>query len=164
MRHTIEELRSVFRYEPDTGNMFWLISPQNRLAPGSQAGTRKSCGYLYVAYKRKSYSFHRLAWALTHGEWPLVVDHADGDPTNNRLANLRNTNWANNVRNRKVNKTSRSGVKGVRKRTDSSSFTAAIRDGNKLRHLGTFKTVEEAHAAYKAAAIRLHGEFACYDR
>lgn len=39
-------------------------------------------------------------------------------------------------------------------------WCAHIRDHGKARHLGTFRTAEEAHAAYVAAAKEVFGEFA----
>jgi hypothetical protein len=45
----------------------------------------------------------------------------------------------------------------------TSIFAQIVCNGEKYR-LGYFKTVEEAHQAYRDAAKRLHDEFACYER
>lgn len=51
------------------------------------------------------------------------------------------------------------GLKGVAARS-SGRFQAHIRKDGARITLGTFDTVEAAHAAYVEAAQRLHGEFA----
>ena len=35
------------------------------------------------------YQYHRAVWLYTYGEVPKELDHIDGDPTNNRISNLR---------------------------------------------------------------------------
>lgn len=93
------------------------------------------------------------------GEFPEQdVDHINGDPLDNRWDNLRRASKHENLRNCSVHKDNKAGLKGVcvtRKRP-----TAQIYLNGKRTHLGTFDTVEEAHAAYCAAAEKHFGEFA----
>jgi len=100
----------------------------------------------------------RLVLELDRGD-PRVADHINGDPLDNRRANLRVATLAENARNcRAVRGAVR--FKGVR-RLESGRYQARIRGraGNPT-HLGTFPTAEEAAAAYDAAALELHGAFA----
>lgn len=99
---------------------------------------------------------HRLMFLIYYGYFPEMVDHIDGDPTNNRKSNLRAATQVQNARNRKINSNNSTGFKGVCK--DKTRFAAFISG----TFIGTFSTPEEAHAAYCAAAKELHGEFANY--
>ncbi|MCA8339501.1 AP2 domain-containing protein [Burkholderia multivorans] len=49
---------------------------------------------------------------------------------------------------------------GVSSHPNTSRWVARIQHGGKQHYLGMFDTPELAHAAYVAAAKRLHGEFA----
>ncbi|UEM08132.1 HNH endonuclease (plasmid) [Skermanella rosea] len=104
---------------------------------------------------------HRVIWALVHGAWPeKVIDHRDGDATNNRFSNLRECEqWQNSV-NAKMRRDNTSGFKGVSYHKRTRRYTAAIQQKGKLHYLGLFSTAEEASAAYQKAATELHGDFA----
>jgi hypothetical protein len=105
------------------------------------------------------YQYHHIVWLLVYGEHPKELDHIDGDPSNNRVSNLRAATKGQNARNRRVLSRSKLGVKGVFQ-TRFGTYKAVIGVDGQKKWLGTFKTVEEAHAAYRAAAKELHGEFA----
>lgn len=85
-----------------------------------------------------------------------MVDHINGDRTDNRRENLRLCDPAGNSRNRRPNagKT----YKGIS--PSGRRWRARIRCNGKNLHLGTFDTPEEAARAYDAAASDLFGEFA----
>lgn len=100
---------------------------------------------------------HRLLAATA--EFP-EVDHKNGNRLDCTRKNLRPCTHAQNMMNRKVRKDCSSGFKGVYQDWRSSLFVARITANKKRQVLGWFKTPEEASAAYKEAAIRLHGEFA----
>lgn len=86
----------------------------------------------------------------------LVVDHINGDPLDNRRANLRvctqAQNRANSMKPRRDDTTSR--YKGVR--VVESGWTVVIN----RHYVGTYHTEAEAARAYDDAARRLYGEFA----
>jgi hypothetical protein len=98
---------------------------------------------------------HRVITGAKPGQ---VVDHVNGNGLDCRRSNLRICSQAENMRNRRMHKNNRSGFKGVWK--NGGRYVATIR-ANKVKHnLGSFGTPEEAHRAYVAAALNLHGEFA----
>lgn len=88
-----------------------------------------------------------------------TTDHVNRDRTDNRRANLRKCDAAENSRNTTLAKNNTSGFKGVR-RTAEGRWKARITHNRKEIHIGHFDTKEEAAAAYDAAALILHMEFA----
>lgn len=84
----------------------------------------------YKAFKiypeRKNYLVHRFIWECFNGPIPngLEIDHIDGDPTNNKLENLKIGTHKENCSNpntiRKKRETSTSGKKVLVKKRDHS--------------------------------------------
>lgn len=112
-----------------------------------------------VGAGRKHIAMHREILGLAHGD-TSAVDHIDGDRSNNTRANLRVCARAQNAMNRRINKNNTCGFKGVCWHKESKKWRAKIQAGGKGKYLGLFDTPEAAHAAYREAAQRLHGEFA----
>jgi HNH endonuclease/AP2 domain len=106
-----------------------------------------------------------MAVAIMNPPQGMVVDHKSGMTLDNRRSNLRIATRKENCRNRKIQKTSKIGKKGVciKPRLRSRPFVARIVKDGKRVHLGCFATAEEAHAAYCSAAKEIHGEFARFN-
>jgi hypothetical protein len=156
-----EYLREILSYDPDTGVFRWKVSETNRVSVGGVAGSQNGDGYTRIMIGKKKYRAHRLAWLHVYGEWPAkYVDHVDGDRSNNKITNLREATNAQNMRNCGAYATNTSGFKGVTFHKHRRRWHARINIPSKQIHLGYFDTPEEAHAAYCAAAAKLHGEFA----
>jgi hypothetical protein len=90
----------------------------------------------------------------------MDVDHINGDRLDNRRSNLRLATRSQNTRNRKGNKNSISGYKGVGWHARCRKWQAAIKTDDKQLYLGLFDAPEDAARAYDAAARNLHGPFA----
>lgn len=88
-----------------------------------------------------------------------MVDHVNGNGLDNRRLNLRLATSSENAHNRRINRNNTSGLKGVCFDKSAGKWRAMIRLDGKLRHLGFFMDIEEAHAAYVSASLRLHGPF-----
>lgn len=106
--------------------------------------------------------FHRLVMQPPRG---MTVDHINGNPLDNRRENMRLATRSQNAMNRGPDADNRSGYKGVyrhkgARQPNGKPWIALIQANRKRRHLGCFATAEEAAAAYRQAAIELHGEFA----
>ena len=87
------------------------------------------------------------------------VDHVNGNSLDNRKENLRLCTHADNMRNRRISKGTRSGMKGVHANANGKRWIAHIQFNKKQRHLGVFDTKEEAATCYNNEAKRLFGEF-----
>ena len=106
---------------------------------------------------------HQIAWYLTYGYWPIdkFIDHIDGDPSNNRISNLRLATRNQNARNQKknINSDNTSKYKGV-SLLRGNRWVAKIAFDGKNRGIGTYDTEREAALAYNVRAFELFGEFA----
>jgi len=152
-----------FDYKPLTGELVWRRLP-GHFAAGAIAGTR-SLGYVIIHINKKNYRAHRLIWSWLYGKDPGInqIDHINMIRNDNRLINLRLANQSQNKCNVRAYKCNKTGVKGVYMVTLSSGkqrYRSMIFHNNTKFTLGTFDSIEEASAAYAAAAERLHGDFA----
>jgi len=83
------------------------------------------------------------------------IDHIDGDRSNNKLSNLRIVTRAENMQNqRKAKGNSRIGLLGVS--ANKGRWMARIKRNGVMRHIGTFDTPQQAHAAYIAEKRVFH--------
>jgi hypothetical protein len=166
----VEYLRECFDYDPETGDLRWKLRPYGHFARpvdevrcNAMAG--EIAGYFDNGYRRVSlggvdYKAHRLIWKLVTGNEPsAMLDHADGNPANNRWENLREATQAEQTQNTKLRKDSVTGRRGVcRGKSDGKWRATIFRDG-KQRHLGEFNSIEAASDVYEAAAQELFGKF-----
>lgn len=152
---TIDDLRKVFCYCPETGEIRYRTNVGTKVKAGDLAGYLNH-GYVRIKHKGVSLGAHRLAWALLYGDWPKgSIDHINGDPADNRIVNLRDVDHRTNMENKhKPLSNNRIGVLGVRRQ--GSGFHARIRVDGKEISLGTHPTADAAHAAYLNAKRKMH--------
>ena len=126
----------------------WTLhtSGDGRFAAYRNAGT--------VNGKRKNLFMHRQILGASPGE---MVDHINGNPLDNRIANLRICNPSENSCNQKLRRNNRSGFKGVRRHR--KKWQAVIQKNKNVYCIGTFSTRESASQAYKSEAKKRHREF-----
>jgi hypothetical protein len=158
---THERLTELLTYDPDTGIFRWR---QRRAAMrvGEIAGTIRPDGRNQICLDRMFYFASRLAWFYVYGKWPsALIDHKNGKRHQDQIANLREADYCENMRNIHSGPTNKTGVRGVYFEPRTGRYYAQIRLGGKTaKALGTFDTLEEAAAVRKEAVRRLHGEFA----
>ena len=168
---SVEYLRKRLRYDPETGKLYWLArSPDmfnaskntpesvcktwNARYSGKEAFTYTAAlGYMSGSVDNVLFLAHRICWALHYGNEPEgVIDHIDGDPTNNRIANLRAVTQSTNMKNARRKSPSSGGRIGVY--FDARYGTWYARVGRK--HLGTFSCRFDAVLA-RLNAEKAHG-------
>lgn len=153
---TQEILKELLEYNAETGELFWKVKRPGFAKEGSKAGTKNREGYTQIMVKGKPHAAHRLVWLFVNGKWPeLPVDHINGNTSDNRIENLREVTPSQNAQNqRRAKKGNISGYLGVTKHYNGWRAQICI---NGVRHqLGTYRTPEEAYAAYLEAKRRLH--------
>ena len=168
-----EVLRTLLRYEPEVGKLFWLPRPvgmfaSNRLRKTWNtrfAGKEAVCCAHTLGYKTgsvlgKKVFAHRVIWAIETGVWPSEIDHIDGQKDNNVFSNLRIATRTENLRNTRSRSSSTSQYLGVCWDTRNRKWLAQIVVCKKTKLLGRFISETDAAKAYDAAAVKYFGEFA----
>lgn len=172
-----ELLRQVLRYEPDTGELFWLLRPATMFADGKQSAdktcaiwngkhahrkafTTKNTGYLSGSVFGKACFAHRVIWAIVTGAWPEnEIDHINRNGEDNRWVNLREASRSENMRNTRLGSHNTSGAKGVYWDKRSGKWLGQICADKKQHRVGLFPTFDAAVAAVNDARKKLHGDF-----
>lgn len=153
----LERANELLRYDEKTGKLFWRVARSN-IKAGSVAGyVNKRNGYSYVGIDGKSHLAHRIVWLMVRGCWPAAgIDHIDGNPSNNRLENLREATWSDNQQNKGIQSDNKSGFTGVIWHKRHNKWQAYIKIDGKQKHLGLFDTKEDAAEAYAEAKAKHH--------
>lgn len=166
---SVAALNERLDYNPETGVLRWRLRPPldnqtkrwNGQHAGNIAGNTQDDGYIRLAIDRVKFPAHRVVWAMVTGSWPNgVIDHINGNTSDNRFCNLRDATISQNTWNQKIFETNVSGFKGVEFHPRTGRWRARIAANGKRLFLGYFDSAELASSAYIAAADRLHGEFA----
>lgn len=164
-----DQIRAAFHYEPDTGVFTWKECGNSRkMKPGDVAGCIRDNGfgikYWTLVLNRRHLKAHRVAFFLMTGQWPHeVIDHKNGDGTDNRFENLRLATYSENSRNKKAQRGSVSGLKGVVYLSGpgiKNRFRSTIYLNGRSCRLGHYPDAISAHEAYCSAAFFAFGEFA----
>jgi len=127
-----------------------------------QPFTVRKDGYRYCYINRKTAYLHRVLWVLHNGGIPsgMEIDHINGDPSDNRIENLRLCGRSENCQNTKVRSDNSSGFKGVFWDKHSRSWRASVWKDKKKHDLGRFGFLSEAAMVAAKARAEIHGKFA----
>lgn len=145
---TYDLIREYFHYDPDSGDFISARKNCKRILLGDSVGTISKKGYRVIQFRGKLYQAHRMAYLYMTGSWPEnVIDHINGNRSDNRWSNLRNATHGQNKTYSKRNKNNKSGKCGVSKRVYPSGkivWGVRINIDGKETHLGFFSSFEEA--------------------
>lgn len=170
-------VRQLLDCDPETGVMTWRLRPASDFSPhgrfsavgwcavvngriaGKPAGHMNKNGYMSVSIDDIPYPYHRIAYIHYHGDCSAdTIDHANGNPSDNRIYNLRAATTSQNHFNKVASTRNKLGVKGVR--FFKGRYVAQINANGKRYYLGRFRSIIDAEAAHKSAAEELHGRYA----
>lgn len=146
---------TIDQQDADLGAVLWLALGKGgyiRAARWVRDGGGRTLEYMH-----RTILARKLDRPLRPGE---EVDHIDGNPLNNRRANLRPATSAQNKRNSRVYANNASGYKGVFWDKWGRRWRAQIRENGHIRHIGYFYSRIDAAHAYDDAARRLYGPYA----
>ena len=155
---TVDLLRSVLKYDPDTGHLIWIgKSHSKRIVLGSRAGSLvTSTGYRSITIFGRSYPEHILIWFIYYGKWPEgQIDHDDHVRDNNRISNLKDVTFLANMRNRKAMGNTITGHQGVWFNKRRNRYVAEITMNGKKVYQKSFTSAKEAAQARAEELIKL---------
>ena len=168
-------LNNLFTY--DNGKLFWKKVPvdyqlsigmakrersaltRNTKYGGKEAGhlfkTSSGAEAVQVRILGKSYDLHRIIFKMLTGEEPNLIDHINGNPTDNRIENLRSVDNQTNTRNAKKFSTNTSGHVGVSWSKSMNKWESYIWNDCKKIKIGYFSDINEAIKARQEAQTKL---------
>jgi len=166
---TQEEAHRLFEYRD--GVLYWKERPRsdfktdlawkqwNPKHAGKQAGCY-SGSHATVAINRVHHPLARVIFLMHHGYLPEIVDHADCNPMNNCISNLRAATKAENQRNAGMYSHNTSGHKGVVWSKACKKWIGRVKYQGRTKHLGVFDSKDMAAEFVQLAREMLHGAFA----
>jgi HNH endonuclease len=156
---SLELVHNEFNYNPRSGELSYNM-PRHAVVVG-QVITGPT---VKVPASGPQYAVERIIWYWMTGKDPgeLLVDHQDGDHSNNRWSNLRLATPQQNMFNKEGTGQFAKGVVFKADANRSKPWSARIRIDGKKVPLGSFYTHDEAAEAYRIASEKVHGEFAAH--
>jgi hypothetical protein len=156
---TQERLKSLLTIT-DSG-FLWAVSGSGRTI-GKPAGGIREGGYKTLCVDGRHYPEHHLVWLWHYGVLPKELDHENGKPADNRIANLRLSTRCENMWNQVARKHNTSGYKNVTWHKATNKWAAQIRYAGKRKHLGLYEDASDANEFAMLAAEMVHGKFASH--
>lgn len=154
---SLARLKEVLSYDPESGSISWRTPGTGRRA---EVGYKKPDGRKRVAIDGKRFVLARLCWFYVHGQWPSGhVDHINGNPSDDRISNLRDVPAAvNNQNRRRHHRDSKTRLMGVVK-TTSGTFNVSMSFRGRTLSVYGFRSEKDAHEAYAELKRRIHDGF-----
>jgi hypothetical protein len=148
MELTVDMVNELLIYNRDAGSFRWRNPIYHNQRKGD-AGYNKQEGYREIQIKRKGYLVHRLVWLVETGDWPKgVIDHINGNRSDNHFSNLRDVSQRDNLNNTYRHRAGH--LVGCRFHKGDKKWQANIEICGRTIFIGNHDTEEEAHQAYCA--------------
>jgi hypothetical protein len=155
---TLKQINHFLNVDCQTGIITWKFHFQRPDLIGKRAGHINN-GYWRLSIEGYEVYAYQVIWFVYYGVWPtFTIDHEDTISTNDSITNLRKSTKGQNNQNAKMNVRNTSGFKGVSFCRTTNKWRASIRINGTEKNLGRYYKPEEAHQAWKAAAIEAFGE------
>jgi len=96
---SVEILKEKFEIDPSIpSGLRWKVERRGPKTPGNSAG-RSTQGYYQTRVNGVHFYNSRIIWKMINGNDPEnVIDHIDGNPSNNNLSNLQDITQSQNLR------------------------------------------------------------------
>lgn len=146
-------------YDPDSGDICWKEGRKYAKKVGVPLGSLCGKGYLVIyitlAGKTMAFKAHRIAWLIHAREWPRgEIDHINHIRTDNRIVNLRVVSTRENLANKGIYKSNRSGVTGVHFCSRRNAWIGQYQKDKTKVYVGRFSSPELAARAVQEARAR----------
>jgi hypothetical protein len=155
---TQEYLHELFNYQD--GDLIRKKFTSNRVKIGDKAGSLNVYGYKQTHINGKIYLNHRLIFMYVYGYMPNLIDHINGNKSDNRIENLRECNKSQNAMNAKLKNSNTSGYKNVYWNKLRNSYEVKLNFNNQTKHLGYYKQLANAINVAQEARNIYHKNFA----
>jgi hypothetical protein len=159
--------KESFKFIKDYEN--YMISDEGRVFSIKSHKFLKPCinsmGYYHITLSKngiaKRFKVHKLVINafLKNPDNKKSVDHINNNKIDNRLINLRWCSQSENIQNANLSKRNTTGVKGISYNKKNNKYHVLIMINKKHKHIGYFKTLEEATIARKQVANEIFKEF-----
>ena len=150
----------VFDYDPDTGKLFWKISPSKSVKIGQEAGSTRADNdgseFKILRFNGTTKLIHHVVWEMFNG--PIapgeVIRHKNKDRTDNRIENLIKMRRGSIAHGTSIRTDNTSGVKGVGFHKRYGKWVARIYVDGRPIYLGAYDKLENAAKARRQAEIK----------
>lgn len=152
MNLTREYLLWLFHYDAPNGKLYWKNHWCKNVLPqimDKEADTIDQDGYKKVSLNNQPVAVHRLIYLIENHFFPLpkyMLDHINGDRTDNRISNLRVVSNRQNQLNQRRHREGK--LPGAYLIKSSGKWRSLFHLHGRSLHLGCFNTELEAHQRY----------------
>lgn len=154
------DFNKLFYYDESSPSCLrWKVGRSFNINPGDPAGTLNNRGYWVVETGGKGYPVNRMVLHILDGfdlSSPLEVDHGDRVRSNNKRSNLTAMPKSDNLQNKGVYKSSKTGVSGVTWKKQAGKWLVQLTGNGRREHVGYFTCLLDAVAA-RLRAVREAG-------